>query len=164
MTNPAISRDDLVAGLHARGVCYLAPTPVGDELPVSDDVLSAGLAASPDARLRFSLAALFLRHPGLAEAVERVHVAGLPAAALRELEKHYAAAVYLQRLWRTRLRLAFGETPLLPERYLEAQGLPAPDFMHGEFGLRRLTERGLFNDWSSYEQAVDLLIDQPCGP
>ena len=37
-----IERDDLVAALHTRAVCYLAPTPLGDEQPLSDDALILG--------------------------------------------------------------------------------------------------------------------------
>jgi hypothetical protein len=166
---PATSRDDLVAGLHARGVCYLAPTPHGDERMVSDDELIAGLAASDNARLRFSLAALFLARPELAErAAELAPV--LPAPAGRELRKQYAAAMYLQRMWRTRLVAQFGATPWIPERFTSAvdspvgAALPGPGEMHGKLGLRRLCEDSVYNDWSSYEQAVELLCNQPCGP
>lgn len=157
-----ITRDDLVAGLHARGVCYLAPTPSGDERPVTDEELLLGLAEAKDARLRFSLAALLLRHPMLSVTVEQLCAEPLQARALGELRKQYLAAMYLQRLWRTRLRLAFGDSPLIPERFTAELRLPAPGVMHGELGLRRLTEHSPYNDWSSYEQVVDLLIEQPC--
>jgi hypothetical protein len=166
---PATERDDLVAGLHARGVCYLAPTPHGDERLVSDDELIAGLAASDNARLRFALAALLLAQPELAERAAALAPA-LPAPAGRELRKQYAAAMYLQRLWRTRLTSQFGPTPLIPERFTSAAdsptgaALPGPGEMHGKLGLARLCEASPYNDWSSYEQVVELLCNQPCGP
>ena len=160
---PAITRDDLVAGLHARGVCYLAPTPAGDERVVTDEELVLGLAESKDSRLRFALVALLLRHPMLSEVVERACARALPANVLGELRKRYLAALYLQRLWRTRLRLAFGDSPLIPERFTAEFQLPSPEVMHGELGLQRLTEHSPYNDWSSYEQLVDLLIEQPCA-
>ncbi len=162
-------RDDLVAGLHARGVCYLAPTPHGDERPLSDEELIAGLAQSSSARLRFALAALLLAHPDLADCAATVQ-ATLPEAGRRELRKQYLAAMYLQRMWRTRLRLRFGEQPLIPERFTSAddspigEPLPGPDDMHGKHGLRRLCEDSPYNDWSSYEQVVELLMNQPCSP
>ncbi|MCS7059893.1 MAG: hypothetical protein RMN25_01900 [Anaerolineae bacterium] len=158
-----------MAGLHARGVCYLAPTPQGDERELSDEALIAGLAQSGNARLRFALAALFLAHPELAECAAQVEPA-LPTAARRVLRRQYLAAMYLQRMWRTRLRAHFGDQPAIAPRYLSAEesptgaALPPPDAMHGKLGLHHLCEDSPFNDWSSYEQVVELLLNQPCGP
>ena len=59
---PPISRDHLVAALHARGICYLAPSPQGDEPALTDDELLIGLASSNDARVRFALAGLLLAY------------------------------------------------------------------------------------------------------
>ncbi|MGQ9903738.1 MAG: hypothetical protein ACUVRU_05190 [Anaerolineae bacterium] len=162
-------RDDLVAGLHARGVCYLAPTPHGDERALSDDELIAGLAQSGNARLRFALAALFLAHPELAERAAQIS-ATLSPSAQRELRKQYLAAMYLQRMWRSRLRAYFGDQPLISPRFTSAKDSPTgaplagPDDMHGKRGLSELCEASPFNDWSSYEQVVELLLNQPCGP
>lgn len=167
VTHPPVSREELVAALHARGLCYLAPTPHGDERPLSDDELIAGLAASPDARLRFALAALLLAHPTLAERAAALIQGEAPIAisdtARAEMRKQYLAAMYLQRMWRTRLKMHFGETPLIQERFTKEMGLPPADAMFGELGLRALTERSAYNDWSSYEQVVELLCEQPCA-
>ena len=163
MDATAHTRDDLVAGLHARGVCYLTPTPHGDELALNDDMLIAGIARAEDARLRFALAGLFLMHPDLAERASALD-ATLSGADQSELRKQYVAAMYLQRLWRTHLRLQFGDKPLIPERFTTEMGLPAPDVMHGEYGLRLLCDRSAFNDWSSYQQVIDLISNQPCAP
>ena len=165
----APDRDDLVAGLHARGVCYLAPTPHGDERELTDDALIVALAQSNNARLRFALAALFLAHPALAECAVALD-STLPEPGRRELRKQYLAAMYIQRMWRTRLQMRFGEQSLIPERYTPAnespigEALPGPDEMHGKLGLWRLCEDSPYNDWSSYEQVVELLMNQPCGP
>ncbi|MCL4504448.1 MAG: hypothetical protein M1434_08650 [Chloroflexi bacterium] len=156
------SRDDLVAGLHARGVCYLTPSPSGDEKALGDSELIAGIAAAEDARLRFALAGLFLVRPDLAACAVGVD-ATLRGAARDELRKQYVAAMYLQRLWRTHLRLQFGDTPLIPEHFTSELGLPGPEQMHGELGLRMLCERSPYNDWSSYQQVVDLIGSQPCS-
>lgn len=167
-----IPRDHLVAALHARGVCYLAPTPSGDEPALTDEQLIVGLAASKDGRARFALAGLLLRHPDLAEAAARLAADAPPdmdAPAAREsvraeLRKQYAAAMYLQRMWRTRLALCLGvKDALIPERFTRELNLPPADDMFGERGLRELCDRSPFNDWSSYEQVVDLLCDQPCA-
>jgi hypothetical protein len=166
-----ISREDLIAALHARGVCYLAPTPAGHEHPLSDDELIAGLTSSNDARVRFALAGLLLVHPELAERAAAIvdesattnGSSPLPETVRAELRKQYVAAVYLQRMWRTRLKMHFGETPLIAERFTKEMGLPSADAMFGEMGLRALTDRSPYNDWSSYEQVIDLICDQPCG-
>ncbi len=156
-------RDLLVAALHARGVCYLAPSPHGDEPPVSDDDLIAGITQAEDARLRFALAGLFLLRPDLAERAAAIEP-NLPEPQRIELRKQYLAAMYLQRQWRTRLRLHFGASALIPERYTAEWDLPSPEVMHGRLGLRALCDRSPYNDWSSYDQVVDLLCNQPCDP
>lgn len=163
-------RDHLVAALHRRGICYLAPSPEGDEPELTDDELLIGLAASKDGRLRFALAGLLLVHPELAETAACLLDARCsptngktpPDWAWDELRKQYVAAMYLQRLWRTRLRLHVGDQPLIAERYTNDLGLPAADVMFGEMGLRVLTDRSAFNDWSSYEQVVEMICEQPC--
>lgn len=163
-------RDHLVAALHARGICYLAPTPHGDEPALSDAQLMLGLAASKDGRLRFALAGLLLVHPELAElAAELIETQDtsainkpVPPAAWDELRKHYVAAAYLQRLWHTRLAFRFGEQADIPDRFTESLDLPKADVMHGEMGLRMLTERSPYNDWSSYDQVIEMICEQPC--
>jgi hypothetical protein len=157
-------RDHLVAGLHERGLCYLAPTPIGDEPALSDDELLLGLATTEDSRLRFALAGLLLLRPSLAERIAMMieHAEGLPADAVASLKKQYLAAMYLQRLWRTRLQIKFGPRPFIPERYVAEQHLPSPDELFGERGLLMLCQRSPYNDWSSYEQVIELLMQQPC--
>ena len=164
-------RDHLVAALHARGICYLAPSPHGDEPALTDAELMLGLAASRDGRLRFALAALLLVHPeGLAghaaHLIETCDTKGIgqpaPPKAWEELRKHYVAAAYLQRMWRTRLAFHFGEQLDIPDRFTESLNLPKANVMHGEMGLRMLTERSPYNDWSSYEQVIDMICEQPC--
>ena len=163
-------RDHLVAALHARGICYLAPSPHGDEPALSDAELIIGLAASKDGRLRFALAGLLLVHPELANLaahlIDTCDASAIgkpvPPAAWDELRRQYVAATYLQRMWRTRLAFYFGEQPDIPDRFSESLKLPAAGVMHGEMGLRMLTERSPYNDWSSYEQVIDMICEQPC--
>jgi hypothetical protein len=163
-------RDHLVAALHQRGICYLAPSPQGNEPHLTDAELLIGLASSKDGRLRFALAGLLLVHPQVSERVaclleERCSptpVKEPPAWAWAELRKQYLAAMYLQRMWRTRLRQHFGDSELIPERFTIENDLPSPDVLFGEAGLRALTERSPYNDWSSYEQVVEMICEQPC--
>jgi hypothetical protein len=119
--------------------------------------------------VRDATIALLLRHPDLA--------AYLPAEAdapngpgQESLFVLALAAIYLQRMWRTRLALALGELPLLPARYWAAAGLPDPDGsldgLRAEMGLRALavgewqrTGRP-FNYLSMWQQQVDHLAAQ----
>lgn len=160
-TPSPLSRDLLVAGLHARGVCYLSPTPHGDEATISDIDLISELADSNDARLRFSLAALLLQMPELGPMAVQLAEAAEPAARA-ELARQHMAACYLQRLWHTRLTRALGPRPMLREHFGPELGLPPASAMHGKLGLSQLSARGIFNDWSSFEQVVDMLCDTPC--
>lgn len=171
-------RDYLVAALHWRDICYLAPTPQGHEPHLTDEELIVGLAGSRDGRLRFALAALLLRHPDMAPIAENlaktraIDLEGsterhelpvkIPDAVWDEIRRQYLAAMYLQRLWRTRLRMCLGDSSLIPERFTKALNLPSPDELNGERGLRALTDDSAFNDWSSYEQVVEMLCEQPC--
>jgi hypothetical protein len=162
-------RDTLVAALHHRGICYLAPSPSGDEPVLSDAEMLVGLAGSRDGRLRFATAGLLLVHPELAQTAEHLVASHdlpgvtVPDAAWVELRKQYIAAVYLQRMWRTRLQQTFGPLQDIPERYTTELNLPPAAAMHGEYGLRMLTDNSLFNDWSSYDQVVDMICEQPCS-
>ncbi len=161
-------RDHLVAALHARGICYLAPSPHGDEPALTDTELILGLAASRDGRLRFALAGLLLVHPELAalaaHLIETRDTSGIenPAPAWDELRKQYVAAACLQRMWRTRLAFHFGDQTDIPDCFTESLNLPKASVMYGEMGLRMLTERSPYNDWSSYEQVIDMICEQPC--
>jgi hypothetical protein len=169
-------RDQLVAALHQRGVCYLAPSPQGDEPHFTDDEVIVGLAASRDGRLRFALAGWMLIDPGIAaraieilssKTVRRRHgleaPLEIPDSAWAEIQRQYLAAVYLQRMWRTRLRLVHGPTPLIADALSASLGLPAADAMYGEHGLRTMTDGSVYNDWSSYQQVIDMICEQPCA-
>ncbi len=161
-----VSRDHLVAALHQRGICYLAPSPHGNEPHLSDDELLIGLAGSKDGRLRFALAGLLLVHPELVETlvaiVDTPHSPPTNAVIAIELKRQHVAATYLQHMWRTRLDQRFGKLPLIKDCFTHELNLPASDAMYGKLGLRTLTDASVFNDWSSYEQVVDMICDQPC--
>ncbi len=136
----------LACALRALGVRYLsgAGDPACGDLDRQDDhqlpdaaSLIARLAASPDARLRQALVALFLVHPELAPTAR--HVADhLPDTTRAELVRHYAGAVYLQRLWHTRLQRFLGTQPRLPPYWIDELGLPPPEEGYGRPGLAAL--------------------------
>jgi hypothetical protein len=126
------------------------------------------LASSPDARLREAMAALFLVHPELAPLA--LTAAGRLKMPHRErLVEAYVAAVYLQRLWRTRLRRHLGEQPYLPPYWIKELDVPEPDEMHGRLGLAVLSDRtrrragirpGRRNRMGVYESVASHLFGQ----
>lgn len=156
----------LTAGLHAWDVRFLGPTPL-QALPERPDpeLLITALARSRHPRLRSALIALFLRHPELAGPVPRL-AASLEEPAGKELRFHYQAAVYLQRLWRTRLELYLGPVRPLPDHLSGELGLPPPERRHGKLGLQALAR--LHGEHSStggnflarYQRILELLIGQ----
>lgn len=133
-------RETLVAELRERGVAYLAPSDARSVAPPPNDAkLILALLAQPDARLRMGLVPLFIRHPALAAEVERLAVEIDPALRL-ELQTYYQAAVYLQRLWRSRLGFYLDTTVLLPDLFSAEMGLPPADERHGKVGLYELAD------------------------
>jgi hypothetical protein len=158
--------DTLVDALRAYGVRYITG---GSSVPLialpDPGALIAGLAQSPEPLLRQSLAALFLVHPELAPLAQEA-AESLPAQARETLVEAYVAAVYLQTLWRTRLRRHLGEQPALPRLWIEALGLPMPSEMEGRLGLAALHAR---NKRAGHERVPghlfgQLLADRSRGP
>jgi len=83
-----------------------------------------------------------------------------------ELQALYTAAVYLQRLWRTRLGFYLGDFELLPDLYSSELGLPAADERYGKTGLHALAawqaSRSAypFNWLASVNKMMNLLFEQ----
>lgn len=160
-------RDDarLVAALWGQGVRHLSiAEPASSYTALDTRTLIARLAGHADPRLREALIPLLLRQPDLATAVSAL-VQHLPPADADALRHLYTAAVYLQRLWLTTLRMHLGDFPLLPDHFGQAHyHLPAPAEKFGEAGLRALaelyeTKTGL--DWLSvYQSTMNLFLQQ----
>jgi len=159
-------RESLVAELRHRGIRFLAPSDaqLGPER-LTDEALLIALLQHPDPRLRFSLIPWFILHPELHSMLPSL-LPRLPLEERTELKVLYTAAVYLQRLWRTRLRLYLGEFQELPDLFSAELGLPSPMERYGKVGLHALarwhTEHSdhLFNRLASYTKMMDLLFDQ----
>lgn len=133
-------RETLVAELRERGVAYLVPSDArAQHPPPSDEALILALLEQTDARLRMALVPLFLRRPHLSEEVARLAGRLKPSQRL-ELQTYYQAALYLQRLWRTRLGFYLDTSSLLPDLFSAEMGLPSPDERHGKVGLYALAD------------------------
>ena len=74
------------------------------------------LVTHSDARLRLALFALLILHPEWGPYVDS-QVRELAEPTRTDLQGLYAAAVYLQRLWQTRLGFYLGRFGVLPDLY-----------------------------------------------
>jgi hypothetical protein len=107
---------------------------------------------------------LLLRHPELASHVSAL-VNQIDPPLRVELQTLYTAAVYLQRLWKTRLGF-YIETPLLPDLFSQQLGLPPAEERHGKHGLYDLAEawkarsRYPFDRLTSLNNTMDLFFEQ----
>jgi hypothetical protein len=77
----------------------------------------------------------------------------------------YTAAVYLQRFWRSTLKLLMGDFSLLPDHFGQSEfGLPSPDEYFGEAGLRALADhfqQKTGYEWlSAYQTIMSLFLQQ----
>jgi len=125
----------LLAALDAHGVRHLSlAEPAATYVTLDDADLMGRLASHADPRLREALIPLFLRHPELAERAHSL-AAQLGPLAADTLRHFYTAAVYLQRLWLSTLRLHLGSFPVLPDYFGQAHyHLPSPEENFGGAG------------------------------
>ena len=137
------SRETLVAELRRRGITFLAPSDARSTRNLSDGELIRAILEQSDSRLHLALMTLFLHRPNSAQEVLALVNCVDPLQALT-LQTLYTAAVYLQRLWQTRLRLHRGPFSLLPDLFSSQLNLPSPDERFGKVGLHILAE-----DWSA---------------
>jgi len=107
----------------------------------------------------------FILQPALHAALPPTVEVLLPTARV-EIKALYTAAVYLQRLWRTRLSLYLGDFQELPDRFSRELGLPSPAERHGKVGLHALAEWHArqsgypVNRLASYNKVMTLLFEQ----
>ncbi|MBI5653589.1 MAG: hypothetical protein HZC40_24540 [Chloroflexi bacterium] len=154
----------LVAALGEYGIHFLADRETRAE-PLAPPELIAALAREADARLHLALTDLFLLHSTWADFLPLVQLQ-LDEHARRELQARYMAAVYLQRLWSTRLSFYLAPFLLLPDVYSRDLGLPSPDERFGKVGLVALAQwhaRAVnlpYNYLASYYKSAELLFGQ----
>ena len=159
-------RETLVAELRERGVTYLAPSDAVATEPIpSTDGLLVALLDQPDSRLQLALIPLLLRHPELASRVPLLVTEIEPRLAI-ELQTLYMAAVYLQRLWKTRLGFYLDTSILLPDLFSRQMALPPADERFGKTGLVDLTDvwkarsRYPFDRLAALNNTIDLFFAQ----
>ncbi len=167
-------REVLVAELRERGIRFLAPSNADaaamsrqkpDSEGLADAQLLLALAQHPDPRLRLALIPWFILQPELHSTLSGVIHTLSPRARI-ELKALYMAAVYLQRLWWTRLSFYLDDLDELPDLFSKELGLPPPAERHGKVGLHALAEWHAgqsdypINRLASYEKVMDSLFGQ----
>ncbi len=119
----------LASQLSAFDVPHLrVPSAAADVEPLSSEQLIRQLAQHDDARYHEALIPFFLRHPGCSALVPNI-IASLDAESAEVLRHMYTAAVYLQRLWRSQLRMYLDAAERLPNGLGFSgarRGLPPP--------------------------------------
>ncbi len=157
-----VSDDQLADALQHLGVIFLFGHS-GEEGALHDQpvLLLASLAASQDARLRLALIPLFVAHPEFSPYVQKA-VNGLGENARITLKCYYSAAVYMQKVYHSRLQSLIGLKDPLPDHFSREFGLP--DTGDAREQLHRLAQRheALSGDrlnWlGTYEHAVQVWL------
>ena len=159
------SEDQLVAELWAWDVKFLMGShPQAAPLLTSANLI-ASLAQSANARVRFSLIPLFLRHPELSAEVKNAD--NLLSRQIRHrnvLRFYYTAAVFLQTKYQKQLSHILGEQPQLPDFFSNILGVPPekdPNQALEQLAKRHQTLSGQFVNWlGTYEHAAEVWLKQ----
>lgn len=159
--------ESLLGELWEHGVHYLSGARDARDsakgIAPSDLVLR--LATHPHPRMRHSLIALLLFHPEWSVDLPQ-QIVHAPQDQQRRFRVLYTAAVYLQRLWWSRLRMYLGTFPRIPDLYSQELDLPSAEERHGKVGLHALADQetrrsGLpLNYLSSYEKVMQNVFGQ----
>ena len=160
----SISEDQLVEELWARDVRFLTGKQSKDStMPQLDTPeFIAALAKSEDARVRFSLIPLFLRHPEYAADVIEADKALADQTSQLTLRFYYTAAALLQKKLRFRITRVLGKQPTLKDLFsdmLEVLSNQNPDEALVQLGKRHRALTGQCVNWlGTYEHAADAWI------
>ena len=157
---PELDPDRVVTTLHSLGVTYLYLSEGAETYQsLPPEHLIVALLQSDDVRVEFAIISLLLRHPEFADAIPNV-ASNLPSSWAETLQRHYTAAVYLQRMYRPALAIYLGMTPTLPDYFSAQLGLPSPDEYYGVIGLQELVDRlpPPIDWWGSYLYPAKMLI------
>lgn len=162
--NAPVSEDQLVSELWAQDVRFLMGRQFSSTPLLVPTNLIASLAQSTNARVRFSLIPLFLRHPEFSAEVENADKSLSSQINQYVLRFYYTAAVFLQRKYRERLIHILGKQPHLPDLFSSKLGvLPEtnPDQALTQLAKRHQILSGQFVNWlGTYEHAAEVWLKQ----
>ncbi len=160
LQNPSPSQ--LASALQRLGVRFLlSPSDLPDDEPLDPASLIAGLASSPEARLRQSLIPLLLWRPDLAQYALQVEPLLTPRPRLF-LHCYYTAALLLQILHTPRLCALGAGEQALPDLFSSQLGLPKvgdEDQRLTQLAQRQAELSGEHANWlGTYQHAANAFI------
>lgn len=155
-----MNETQLTNQLYSLGVAFLA----GEfefEPVIQTELLIIELAKSREARLRLALIPLFLHRPELSKGVPEVIHKLSPKEAIT-LKCYYCAAACLQKKYKERLNILFGDQIALPPFFFEELGLlphgdPQENLHKLAVRQQELTNRSI-NWLGTYEHAAERLL------
>ena len=163
-TSLLFSEDQLVSELWARDVQFLMGRQLNPTPLLAPAQLIASLAESKDARVRFSLIPLFLRHPEFSTEVKKADKLLSIQASKFVLWFYYTAAVFLQKKYRKRITQILGKQPRLPDLFSSRLGIlpdKKPDQALIQLANRHQTLSMQSVNWlGTYEHAADVWLRQ----
>jgi hypothetical protein len=159
------SEDQLVAELWARDVRFLMGSHSQTAPLLTPAKFIASLAESTNARVRFALIPLFLRHPELSTEVQNAdNLLSLQMKRQNVLRFYYTAAVFLQKKYQQQLLLLLGKQPQLPDMFSNILGVPPqedPNQALDQLAKRHQALSGQFVNWrGTYEHAAEVWLKQ----
>jgi hypothetical protein len=160
-----INEDQLVTELWAQDVRFLMGSQSQTVPLLTPANLIASLAQSTNARVRFSLIPLFLRHPEFSTEVKNADNLLSPQGHHRNvLRFYYTAAVFLQRKYQKQLAHILGKQTQLPDLFSNILGVPPeknPDQALEKLAKRHQALSGQFVNWlGTYEHAAEVWLKQ----
>jgi hypothetical protein len=159
-----VSEDQLVAELWALDVRFLMGSHSQVTPALAPANLIASLAQSTNARVRFSLIPLFLRHPEFAKEASKADKLLQQKTGQFVLRFYYTAAVFLQRKYQEQLSRLLGEQPELPDLFSNILGVRYED--EPDLALQKLAKQhqilsGQAVNWlGTYQHAADVWLKQ----
>jgi hypothetical protein len=127
-------------------------------------VLMASLAQSANARVRFSLIPLLLRHPEFSTGVKIADGLLSTQAGQFTLRFYYTAAVFLQKKYRKRITQILGKQPALPDLFSGKLGF-SPDKKTDQALIQLAKQHQILSgqavNWlGTYEHAAEVWLKQ----
>jgi hypothetical protein len=159
------SENQLVDELWARDVRFLMGSQSSPIPLLAPANLIASLAERTNARVRFSLISLFLRHPELSTEVQNANNLLLLQTNHRNvLRFYYTAAVFLQRKYKQQLTRLLGKQPELPDLFSSILGVrheSNPDLALKQMAKQHQVLSGQAVNWLGiYEHAAEVWLKQ----
>jgi hypothetical protein len=160
-----INEDQLVTELWARDVRFLMGSQSQTVPLLTPTNLIASLTQSKNARMRFSLIPLFLRHPEFSAEVKNADNLLSPQVHHRNvLRFYYTAAVFLQRKYQKQLTHLLGEQPKLPDLFSNVLGVSSegnPVQVLERLAKQHQVSCGQSVNWiGTYEHAANVWLKQ----